>query len=32
MTTDVTSQSGMKSWRRQVVVQFVFGFCVFLLS
>ena len=27
MTTDVTSQSGMKSWRRQVVVQFVFGFC-----
>ena len=32
MTTYVTSQSGMKRWRRQVVVQCVFGFCVFLLS
>ena len=33
MTTDVTSQCGMKSWRRQVVVQFVcspsvFFFCL----
>ena len=29
MTTDVTSQSGMKSWRRQVAVQFVYTASVF---
>ena len=30
MTTDVTSQCGMKSWHRQVVVQFVYKDYVFL--
>ena len=29
MTTDVTSQCGMKSWRRQVVVQFVYAAYLF---
>ena len=29
MTTDVTSQSGMKSWRRQVALQFVYTASVF---
>ena len=32
MTTDVTSQSGMKSWRRQVAVQFVYTASVFFMS
>ena len=32
MTTDVTSQSGMKRWRRQVAVQFVYTASVFFMS
>ena len=32
MTTDVTSQCGMKSWHRQVVVQFEYTAYVFFMS